>query len=74
MTGVVVVVWVTRDTLTNMATKLAIPSEGERPSSLSRGRSLHRLTRRVAAGADFVRAARRMDFARMMICWGDLRA
>lgn len=37
-----------------------------------RGR-VHGLLRRVAAGADLLRATRRFDLARMMVSWGDLR-
>lgn len=43
------------------------------PALIFGGTRLRGMTRRVAAGADLLLAARRRDIARVLICWGDLR-
>ena len=47
----------------------AQPASGQPP----RFHRLRGLTRRVVAGADLLAAAKRVDIARMMICWADLK-
>ena len=49
------------------------PSQQVRLSGPWPRRQLEGLTRRIAIGADLLVASRRLDIARMVICWADLK-